>query len=101
MLEEVWRAGAPIRLLGVAVTGFGEDEYVQESLFGDDERSGEGEHDSSYSQGAANRQKLRELIEATDRVRDRFGEDALRYGRELRSIGNTTGTASKNPADYK
>ena len=40
-------------------------------------------------------------IEATDAVKDRFGEAALRFGRELRAEGNTTGSASKNPADYK
>ena len=45
--------------------------------------------------------KRRGLIEATDAVKDRFGEAALRFGRELRGEGNTTGSASKNPADYK
>ena len=45
--------------------------------------------------------KRRGLIEATDLVKDRFGERAVRFGRELRGEGNTTGSASKNPADYK
>ena len=43
----------------------------------------------------------RGLIEATDLVKDKFGESAVRFGRELRGEGNTTGSASKNPADYK
>ena len=38
---------------------------------------------------------------ATDLVKDRFGERAVRFGHELRNDGNTTGTAAKNPADYK
>ena len=45
--------------------------------------------------------KRRGLIEATDLVKDKFGESAVRFGRELRGEGNTTGSASKNPADYK
>ena len=45
--------------------------------------------------------KRRGLLTATDLVKDRFGESAVRFGHELRNEGNTTGTASKNPADYK
>jgi DNA polymerase-4 len=41
------------------------------------------------------------LAKATDIVRDRFGEGAVQFGRELRTKGNLTGTTSKNPADYK
>ena len=45
--------------------------------------------------------KRRGLLTATDLVKDRFGEGAVRFGHELRNAGNTTGTAAKNPADYK
>ena len=45
--------------------------------------------------------KRRGLIEATDLVKDRFGEAAVRFGPELRNEENTTGSSSKNPADYK
>ncbi len=45
--------------------------------------------------------KRRGLIEATDLVKDRFGEAAVRFGHELRNEENTTGSSSKNPADYK
>ena len=39
---------------------------------------------------------------ATDLVKDKFGESAVRFGREsCEARGNTTGSASKNPADYK
>ena len=38
---------------------------------------------------------------ATDAVKDRFGEAAVRFGHELRNEENTTGSSSKNPADYK
>ena len=43
----------------------------------------------------------RSLLAATDALKDKFGEEAVRFGRELRNEGNTTGSSSKNPADYK
>lgn len=99
MIGELWRPGIPVRLLGVGVSGFAEEEYYQESLFSDEQLS-----DGSLTKAsslAEDNERRRGLIEATDRVKDRFGEDALRYGRELRRAHNTTGSASKNPADYK
>ncbi len=41
--------------------------------------------------------KRRGLIAATDAVKDRFGETAVRFGRELRGEGNTTGSAPRTP----
>lgn len=41
------------------------------------------------------------LARATDKVKDRFGEAALFYGRELKVKDKTTGTAAKNPEDYR
>ena len=38
---------------------------------------------------------------STDLVKDRFGEAAVRFGHALRNEENTTGSSSKNPADYK
>ncbi len=115
MVEEVWRPGVSVRLLGVGVSGFASKGYEQESLFGSDFVTLESEGGSPSSGGGGKgpssgregkrlpkkAEKLRDLVEATDRVKDRFGEGALKYGRDLRSEGNTTGSASKNPADYK
>lgn len=90
MLDELWQQGMSLRLVGVAVTGFEEDgETGQMRLF--DEPAV-----SDYA--AAGK---RNLQKATDKVKERFGEGALRYGRELRMNGTDTGTTSKNPADYK
>ncbi len=98
MVEEVWRPGTPVRLLGVGMGGFDEPAVVQESLFDVTEAA---PAEADVEPVVADEGKRRGLIEATDAVKDRFGEAALRFGRELRAEGNTTGSASKNPADYK
>lgn len=88
----------PVRLIGVAMTGFGGGESVQDSLFDIAEAA---PSDDDVDPVIKDEAKRRGLIEATDLVKDKFGESAVRFGRELRGEGNTTGSASKNPADYK
>ena len=90
MLDDVWSQGMALRLVGVAVTDFEYDAAPEQlTLFGD---SLEGDsRDSAHAS----------LSNATDRVKERFGENAVRFGRELRLAGRDTGTTSKNPADYK
>ena len=89
MLDELWQPGMALRLVGVAVTGFSHGEPAEQlSLFEEEERT-----------SAVKARK--NLLSATDKVKERFGEGALRFGRELRLQGNDTGTTSKNPADYK
>lgn len=98
MIDEVWHPGTPVRLIGVSMTGFDTEEGVQTSLF-DIADTAPSENDAEPVVKDA--VKRRGLIKATDLVKDRFGEDAVRFGRELRGENNTTGSASKNPADYK
>ena len=98
MMNELWHPGTPVRLIGVAITGFTEDEVVQESLFDLEDVA---PNSFDVEPIIKNEEKRRGLIEATDKVKDRFGETSLRFGRELKSESNTTGSASKNPADYK
>ena len=98
MADELWRPGMPVRLIGVAMTGFGGGESVQGSLFNIAEAA---PSDDDVDPVIKDEAKRRGLIEATDLVKDKFGESAVRFGRELRGEGNTTGSASKNPADYK
>ena len=98
MADELWRPGMPVRLIGVAMTGFGGGESVQGSLFNIAEAA---PSDDDVDPVIKVEAKRRGLIEATDLVKDKFGESAVRFGRELRGEGNTTGSASKNPADYK
>ncbi|OUO89252.1 DNA polymerase IV [Gordonibacter urolithinfaciens] len=98
MVDEVWRPGAPLRLIGVGMSGFAEEGAVQESLFDVAEAAPSAD---DVEPVVRDERKRRGLIEATDLVKDRFGEAAVRFGHELRNEGNTTGSSSKNPADYK
>lgn len=98
MMDEVWRPGMPVRLIGVSMAGFAAEEGVQESLF---DLGDVAPNDNDVEPVIKDEGKRRGLIEATDLVKNRFGEDAVRFGRELRADENTTGSASKNPADYK
>lgn len=93
LLEEVWEPGIQLRLVGVAVSGFDESaqaEKGQPTLF-----------DLEEENRTITLPDHSKLLGATDRVKERFGEDMLVYGRELRLSDNSTGTTSKNPADYK
>ena len=98
MMDEVWHPGTPVRLIGVGMAGFDGTAAVQEALFDVDEVAPAGDEARPVIEDERRR---RGLIEATDLVKDRFGEAAVRFGRELRGEENTTGSASKNPTDYK
>lgn len=98
MLDEVWHLGMPVRLVGVSVSGFNDKDSFQEKLF-------EEEATIAHVQNAApliqDKDKRRNLLTATDRVRERFGEAALCFGHELHNKDNTTGSSSKTITDYK
>ncbi len=102
MLGEVWKPGMKVRLLGVSLSGFDDEISQQESLFGDDYEQRDGlfgnEEQTRLPLSAKERSSL---LQATDKLKDRFGESAVRFGAELRNRDNTTGSSSKNPADYK
>ena len=89
LLDEVWAQGMPARLVGVGVSGFDGSGAEQLALFGD---SGEGEA------GAA--RDLSALGRVTDAVRDRFGDAAVGYGRDLRFRQRTSDTAPLNKSDF-
>lgn len=103
MLDELWRPGMGVRLAGVGLASLeggegegAEGEPEQMSLFGEqDDSLGSGEEPRM---GARRREGL---MQATDAVRDRFGDAAVQFGRELRSRANTTGSSSKNVEDYR
>jgi len=95
LLPELWSVGTEIRLLGIATSHFVESgEPIQTSLFDFDD-------DSDSSQINESQRKKQELSKATDLVRDRFGENAVQFGHQIRTNKNLTGTAPKNPSDYK
>ncbi len=121
----LWRPGLKVRLLGIGLSGFDEDAFSQEALFHieadqNDEAGNADEPASAFSydfgktravesgvkrkQGPAGKldpEQRKRLLSATDALKDRFGESAVRFGHELRNEGNTTGSGSKNPSDYK
>ena len=121
----LWRPPLKVRLLGVGLSGFEQEAVVQEALFEIEPKKAEprrananhpAAHDFDFGKSSrpahdaspkhligakmddAQRAKL---IAATDALKDKFGEGAVRFGHELRNEGNTTGSGSKNPADYK
>ncbi|MVX59987.1 DNA polymerase IV [Enterorhabdus mucosicola] len=98
MIDDIWMPGARVRLLGVAVTHFDEAPVVQESLFDGSAFEGQRPEEAPLIEDET---KRRELLRATDALRDRFGDDTVRFGFELRQAGNTTGSSSKNVEDYK
>lgn len=98
MVNEVWRPGMPLRLIGVGMSGFNKYAGEQKSLF-DLEDAALTDNDVAFA--IKDEERRRGLIEATDLVKNRFGESAVRFGHELRNEENTTGSAPKNPADYK
>lgn len=92
LLDELWQPGMGLRLVGVAVSRFDEgSDGGQLSLFPNE----------AAPAGSDRGESNRDLQSAADRVKDRFGEGALIYGRELRLRDAGTGSSSKNPADYK
>lgn len=128
LADDLWRPGMKIRLLGVGMAGFEEEAVVQEQLFAIDDAPAPGtqtrdsadEDDEVSTSGSAQRRRTDaqsssrrsarpvldekrsgSLLAATDALKDKFGESAVRFGRELRNERNTTGSSSKNPADYK
>ena len=109
LLDKVWAPGMPLRLVGVAVSGFNEPPAPrQASLFDLLEGTEAGTEAPDGADGATqaapsipDAAKRRGLISATDKIRDRFGEDAVHFGREAHSLGHSTGSSAKNPEDYK
>ena len=89
LLDEVWAQGMPARLVGVGVSGFDGSGAEQLALFDD---SGEG--------GAGAARDLSALGRVTDAVRDRFGDAAVGYGRDLRFRQRTSDTAPLNKSDF-
>lgn len=101
LIDHLWTKGILIRLVGVAASGFQEDgnAAIQESLFDwDAEDAGDVADEGKQAEAA---QKRSGLIAATDKIRDRFGERAVNFGRENATLGGTTGSGAKNPEDYR
>jgi len=64
LFDKVWRAGRPVRLLGVGVADLGPPPRVEQLSLWDD-----------------GSEKQKRLQAAVDALRERFGEQAVRRGR--------------------
>lgn len=122
MFEELWTPGEKLRLVGVGISGF-EAEPIQTSLFDtleSDTTLGETPQNNKAKQmslpnsnrRSSNRMPKQsalishakensKLLEANDLIAQRFGEGAVRFGHEMRTYNDTTGSSAKNPEDYK
>lgn len=98
MLGELWADGMGVRLAGMGLSQFEEETAVQESLFSLEEAA---PNENDVAPAIADERKREGLMAATDKVRDRFGDGLLQFGREMRSKQNLTGSSSKNVEDYK
>ncbi len=86
LLPQIWKRGMKVRLLGVGVSGFEEGEPVQMGLF--------------WSEEEARDEKAERLSAATDALKARFGDDSVRYGRDLRFDGRTSDTQPMNKEKF-
>lgn len=78
LLPQLWSPGMHVRLLGMGVSGFEETAPVQMGLFS--------------SQQEARSEEASALSRACDELKARFGDSAVRYGRDLRFDGRVSDT---------
>jgi DNA polymerase-4 len=92
LIDELWQPGVHVRLLGVGISGF-DTASRQLGLF--DDATGDDEQVSGRRE-----ETHRRLIEAVDQVRDRFGDEAVGYGRDLRFRERGTNTTPQNKDEF-
>lgn len=86
LLPTIWKEGQPVRLLGVGISSFSDEEHakpVQASLFDQFEATFDAAAPRPTTKKKP-RSDLRHLSEVTDKLKDKFGADAVQYGRDLR-----------------
>ena len=83
MLDALWTPGLSVSLVGVSLSQFERSGALAGHAF---DEHGTSEHDAKH----------RRLAEATDSVKDKFGETAVLYGHDLHNSDNTTGSIAKN-----
>ncbi|MCL2136501.1 MAG: DNA polymerase IV [Coriobacteriia bacterium] len=85
LLAQLWRPGDSVRLIGVGVSGFDADTLGANQL--------------SLFDPVVEDQRDESIVQATDQVRDRFGEAAVSYGRDYRFRYMGTGTVGQEKDD--
>ncbi len=82
-LDRVKLKGRKVRLIGVSVSGLQRPDLRQKSLF------------AQADEGAASEEKKKALGQAIDKIKDRFGEDALQRGASFRPADGKKGQESR------
>jgi len=96
LLDEVWREGTPVRLVGVGVSEFHGARPRQLSLFDEDDP----ERDASGREETHAKRDLRNLSVTTDLLRQRFGNGAVAYGHDLRFREGMSDTHPRDRRDF-
>lgn len=83
LLQEVWHNGQPVRLLGVGVSGFDASTQrpIQPVLFDEQDLT---PSDATRQGKKKTRSHRPPLSGVTDALKDKFGSDVIKYGRDLR-----------------
>lgn len=79
LVNEIWRSGDKVRLVGVGISGF-DDHDEQLNLF-------DTADDAAPDAG---------IMKAADAVRDKFGDGAIKFGREVKLKSKDTGSSGQN-----
>lgn len=86
LLDKLWTPGSPVRLLGVEISNFSDPKPLQLDLFSDEKET-------------ERKATLRRLHVATDDLKERFGDNAVSFGRDLKLRESTTNTAPQHKED--
>ena len=93
LLATAWSPGVGLRLLGVGMSGF-DEKTAQMDLFGD-------ESTAAGSGAAAGGEHRERLVRGLDAVREKFGDNAVRLGREVKAPTRSTGTPAGTDPDSR
>lgn len=91
LLGEVWHFGQPVRLIGVGISGFSEV-YIkptQPTLFDENTFDDTNASQHPHVRTLPHRPSLSAV---TDALKDKYGADAVRFGRDLRFEGRVSDT---------
>lgn len=93
LIRSSWSPGIGLRLLGVGLSGF-DERAVQLDLLSGLTRAEDLAGLASRSRVVREAEARRDLVRGIDAVREKFGDGAVRFGRELSSSPSGTATPS-------